>query len=296
MRLAIHNEESRSLRKLLTHDRPISWVIVIVLAGAAFWFVLKTPLTGDWSATFHEAAQHPLSPYDNSHHFVYPPWLTLVLWPFSLFEVALARALFAAASVMALAYAFQRLGGGFHGFLMTLLTPMVVTVLVRGETDAIPLLGLSMALSCGFTSQFLGIILLAVKPQTLGLVIPYIIWTSAHRWTLILALLLFAGTTLLVFGWWPAAIWVRLPDLYRAADLSIWPYGLPIGIFVLYQALKQKRVEYVVLTTYFFTPYLNWYSLNNEKFPLQQVFTEWTRWITSQTPEEKLYLLVDETK
>ena len=261
MRIAIYNEEKRSLKQLLAHDWPLSWPVVVALAGAAFWFVLAVPLTGDWSATFYEAAQHPLSPYDNSHHFVYPPWLTFILWPFGFFEVALARALFAAASVVALAFSFNKLGGGLHGFLMTLFTPLVLTVLVRGETDAIPLLGLILALHSGFPSQFLGILLLAIKPQTLGLVIFYIIWTSAHRWTLLLALLLFAGVTLLIFGWWPAAIWIRLPDLYRVDDLSIWPYGLPIGAFVVYQAIKKERIEYAALATFFFAPYLSWYSL-----------------------------------
>lgn len=36
--------------------------------------------------------------------------------------------------------------------------------------------------------------------------------------------------------------------------------------------------------------------LDNERFPLSQFFSEWTRWIVNQMPNEKLYLLVDETK
>src|SRR5690606_6459575 len=36
--------------------------------------------------------------------------------------------------------------------------------------------------------------------------------------------------------------------------------------------------------------------LDNEQFPLQDFFTQWTAWIVGKLPEEKLYLLVDETK
>lgn len=36
--------------------------------------------------------------------------------------------------------------------------------------------------------------------------------------------------------------------------------------------------------------------LDNDNFPLEAFFSEWTAWIMSQLPDEKLYLLVDETK
>jgi hypothetical protein len=36
--------------------------------------------------------------------------------------------------------------------------------------------------------------------------------------------------------------------------------------------------------------------LDNDRFPLAEFFKEWTRWIESQLPKGKVYLLVDETK
>lgn len=36
--------------------------------------------------------------------------------------------------------------------------------------------------------------------------------------------------------------------------------------------------------------------LDNRSFPLERFFTEWTRWVTRQLKQEKLFILVDETK
>ena len=36
--------------------------------------------------------------------------------------------------------------------------------------------------------------------------------------------------------------------------------------------------------------------LDNDNFPLASFFSQWTAWVSSQLPGNKLYLLVDETK
>lgn len=240
---------------------PVTWPIILGAAVLAGGLILLAPMTGDWRVTFYPAGQYWLSPYDNSRHFVYPPWLALILAPFALFSVTIARALFATVSVTILGYAVRALGGGLTAFLLALFSPVVLTILVRGEMDALPVLGLIFVLGEKYSSQFLGLILLALKPQTLAGAAVVAWLHSTHKWRLMAAFALFLLASLLVYGWWPGDILIRLPQLYRVDSLNLWPFGIPVGLALLFMAVKKENILLGALATLFLTPYINWYSL-----------------------------------
>lgn len=242
-------------------DLPLRWSVVLLVCVVAFWMVSRVNIREDWHVTFYPAGQNWLDPYENSFHLVYPPWLAVMLAPFTLLPEDLARGLFAAFSVALTAYAVHRLGGGFTTLLLVLLTPFYVTLLIRGETDALPVAGLALALPNPVGWQVVGLALLLLKPQTMGFAAAFLFLFSSHKKQLTVGLGLLFLFSFLVYGLWPLDIWERLPDLYRVDDVSLWPWGIPLGFLLLWRAYRQKSLEWAALATYFFVPYLNWYSL-----------------------------------
>ncbi len=242
-------------------DLPLRWPVVLLVCVVAFWLVSQVNIREDWHFTFYPAGQNWLDPYENSFHLVYPPWLAVILAPFTLFPEDLARGLFAAFSVALTAYAVHRLGGGFMTLLLVLLTPFYVTLLIRGETDALPVAGLALVLPNPVGWQVVGLALLLLKPQTMGFAAAFFFLFSPQKKQLIVGLGLLFLLSFLVYGVWPLDIWERLPDLYRVDDVSLWPWGIPLGLLLLGYGYRQKSLTIAALATYFFVPYLNWYSL-----------------------------------
>lgn len=260
-------------------DLPIRWPLVLGLGTLVFWLVQDVEMGGDWAVTFYPAGKNWLDPYENSFHLVYPPWLVVILAPLTLFSVDVARGLLAALSVVCIAYGIHKLGGGLVTLLFVLLTPFFITVLVRGETDAFPVAGLGLVLQGSLIGQVMGLLLLALKPQTLGIAAAFLFFLPHHKpeqtgrrqgWTQLMTqsqvqLTIGFGLALvpffLVYGWWPGDILARMPELQRGDDITPWPWGIPIGLVILYRAYRQRSLPWAALSTFFLVPYLNWYSL-----------------------------------
>ena len=94
---------------------------------------------------------------------------------------------------------------------------------------------------------------------------------------------------------WNETIAKRLPCLnsWQAENVSLFSIGVMRA-----ECCQQEQVARQVATGEKVASCTRRWRrfLDNEKFPLGRFFTEWTNWIVSQMPREKLYLLVDETK
>ncbi len=240
---------------------PITIAAALLIAVVVFLALLRVPMSPDWRATFYPAALDWTDPYQGDFHFAYPPWLALILAPFSLIPSPIGRALFGAVSLICLAYALHRLDGDFVALLLLTVSPMFVSVAVNGQVDAWPTLGLALSLLPGLWAQSAGILLLLLKPQVFGLAV-IVIWLKSPFKRQILLICAGAGLlSLLAYGWWPGAVAAMIPQLYRAADVSLWPYGLPVGVILFAIALRRQNVLLAALSTYFWAPYFGWYSL-----------------------------------
>ena len=51
-----------------------------------------------------------------------------------------------------------------------------------------------------------------------------------------------------------------LGTLYPPANISPWPYAIPLGLFLCYWAYRQENILYGALATPFLTPYIALYS------------------------------------
>lgn len=253
------------------------WLWTALLCGLVFGLVIQSDVRDDWHLTFFPAGKNWLDPYENSAHLVYPPWLALILAPYALFPEDVGRGLFAATSVALTAYSIRKLGGGFVTLLLVLLTPFYMAVLVRGQVDALPLMGLALAMQGSVPGQAIGLMLLMLKPQTMGLATVFLILLlaknaqrgadpraglRARRMQVAVGVGLMLALSFAVYGRWPLDIWQRLPALYRVDDISPWPWGIAAGLPMGYYAYRKRNLPLAALATYFFVPYFNWYSLS----------------------------------
>lgn len=203
------------------------------------------PPAVDWDAFFLPAIQAFLSsknPYD-VFGFYNPPWVLVVLAPFSVLPYDIGRALLIMCAVVSLALASRSLGASLVGTLAAILSPIAFNVLAWGNVEWIALLGLAFPPS-------LGIILLSVKPQmTFGVILFLLIetWRTRGAKQVFFAIaptaMLFA-LSFALYGFYPLK-WTHY-DIEAGMNFSFYPYTIPVGICLMIQAIRARKIGYAL--------------------------------------------------
>lgn len=230
---------------------------VVLALALLFWTALtRNTSPVDWQATYYPAARALLelgSPYARAPLFFAPVWSLFPLLPFAIFTVDISGALFFVVSLLGFAYLGYRMGCSPVGILALLLSAPVFNCIQTGNIEWIPLLG-------AFLPAPLGLVLLSMKPQSTLAIMAFIAVGVVQKQgmkklvlaatpTLLLTLLSWA-----VFGPW----FLRIGGAFDAAGvfvLSVWPYGLPVGLFLLYLAIRRHRLDYAVAASPLLSPY-----------------------------------------
>jgi hypothetical protein len=230
----------------------------LVIGGVlAVWMASFVP-NADWYGTFDPAGRgifHGRSPYEQPL-FLNPPWAVLLLLPFVLFPPALARGLILVCSLASLIYVAWRLHAPKVAVIALLLSPTAIGSLLAANLDAFVLLGV-------FLPPTWGLLALMIKPQIgLGPAVYHLIetWRSDKVRGVLLT---FAPVVMgyivgaILFPVWmdrmihkPGNVWNR----------SIFPYGIPLGVFFLWLAVRTRNVFFALASTPFFSPYLTFYT------------------------------------
>lgn len=219
----------------------------------AVWLASFVP-NADWSGTYDAAARgflHGRSPYEQPL-FVNPPWAVLVLAPFALLPPPLARGLVLVASLASLIYVAWRLRAPWLAMAAVLLSPTAVASLLAANLDALVLLGM-------FLLPTWGLFVLLIKPQIgLGVAAYDLVETwKFGRFSAVLRafapILLASVVSAFLFPSWidrmihkPANVWNR----------SLFPYGVPLGLFFFWLSLRTRNMYFALASTPFFAPYL----------------------------------------
>lgn len=267
--------ERTAIRLFMQKDEKWAKFLTILPAiGMAFWaFSLFIGSFDwefvDWTGVYHKLATQPLkSPYEWNYgglKLANPPWLLWILWPFSLLPARPALALWMTFSILISVWSIKKLGGNIYIALLTLCSPFFIRLFVHGQIDVVILLGFALLVTAETTIQRgLGIVFMMIKPQVLG-VAAVTHWLSLERKNKVLILLPLTTVALvsfLIYGLWP----LRMAENMRYLSgiftgLSIWPYGLPVGIMLLIISLKKDDVKLGALSTFFFVPYVGSHSL-----------------------------------
>lgn len=209
----------------------------------------------DWYETYYPATLVLLqggNPYQVPTLYN-PVWSLYPLIPFALLgEVAGGVAMFFTAFSVYVWAAFK-LGGTRNSVLFFILSPLVFYNLMLGNIDWLVVLGY-------FIPPPFGLFFLSLKPQIGLLPALYWAWAIYKRGGLadvvksyapvIICLLL----SFVIYGNWISGRDARLIGVDW--NLSVFPYGIPAGLYLVYLAIRGK-INRAVSASPFFSPYLS---------------------------------------
>lgn len=257
---------------MMTHRRQWAEILVLVLAilftavalARVISFFFPQAFT-DWKMVFYIAGQRPLQIYqdgDWQHAYNNAPWLAWLLIPFSLFPPAVGLALWLTLSILVFIWGLKRDGAGLYTMVLVLCSPGFFRLVAHGQVDAFIYLGFMLLQEPSLRRQQVGLLLMAMKPQVLGLGALVHLVYSPQRWWVMAPTAVLTLITFVFYGFWPLHIvqnsqWV----LDAFFNVSPWPYGIPIGLILLAIGLWQKNDRYGALATLFLSPYVATHSL-----------------------------------
>lgn len=189
--------------------------------------------------------------------FQSPPWMLLFLLPFTAFSFEIARGLVFVVSVLLYILIIRKVRVRPLAAIALFLSPTFIGGLLACNLDMFVLSGI-------LFSPVWGLFILLLKPQIgIGVALYYLVvsW-QAGRWRKVLRTL--APVTLsylLSFLIFP----ILLERILNKPSLdpwnrSIFPYGIPLGLFFLWLAIRNKNAYFALAVGPFLSPYLTFYS------------------------------------
>jgi hypothetical protein len=180
------------------------------------------------------------NPYVAAPLFFNPPWALLILTPLSLLPIQAARWLWLVLAMVGYFIVFKRLNLSKFATIAMFLSPFVYFDLGIGNLDWLVLLGATLPPTFGSWVVFL-------KPQISFALIA--LWVKQKNWLAVLPVI--ALGILFLVGFW------NLPttkEMLWSAD--IFPYGVPIGLTLIYFAFKKNDNLLALAAMPFLSPYL----------------------------------------
>jgi hypothetical protein len=238
-------------------------ILIAVLAFVLSDQALGISLGYDWLHTYRPAAlamAHGESPYSVDIYFA-APWAVLPLIPLALLPEQVSNVAVFLLGLFAFAYTAYKLNAKPAAIIIFLLSAPIVGCLIWGNIEWMPLLGLI------FPAP-IGLIFAIIKPQVgIGLVI-YWFFILMRTQGLVATIKAFLPVTLLtllsflLYGFWPLrfqeSLALSLGDLRY--NTSLWPYGIFIGLWLLYKAIQNQKSEIAVAASPFLSPYALQYT------------------------------------
>lgn len=232
------------------------FIITLLITVLTVVFYFYVPAGVDWEYTFSDAAKKWRDPYQNSL-FTNPPWALLFL-PHAFLPLQLGNAINLLLNFTVLLLIIRKFGGGTSAIMMVFTSPFILDLARTNNIDWIPALSL-------IVPPALGVLLLSVKPQTIGFVA--LVWWREKNFSprILVPTLAIAGLSFLIYGIWVSRL-AGLPDDAGLWNIAPFPFGIPLGLYLLYLAYRAKdskdSLVFAALATTFITPYIAPYSLN----------------------------------
>jgi hypothetical protein len=233
----------------------IAMIVMTPMVLALFIFFM--PPAVDWYRTFAEVATSPFQPYQVPS-YINPPWVALFLAPLGLLPVRVSQAVNAYLNILFLMLVLHRYQGDRFAYLLGFTSYPFMGLIANGTVEWVAMAGF-------WLQGAWGTFLLAAKPQ-IG-IFAALIWfkegTNKKQFLLILSALLIVS--LLLWGFWPVDLLHNIQTIQSSGmenwNFSLWPWGIPVGILLLYQAWKRSDDLLAVAATFCVIPYFTLHSL-----------------------------------
>src|SRR5579859_63026 len=218
----------------------------------------------DWTRAFLPAVRafmnggNPYAPLDPGGGYHNPPWLLPLLVPFGLLPPLWGHIGMGIVAITGLVALCVRLKRPWAALIVAGSIPMLSTI-YWANVEGFCLWGLAIGGPIGF-------FLLSVKPQVAGLVGLVWAWEAyqKERWMGVAKLVgptaAIAVVSTFIYPQWITAM-VESQSQVNSGAVNAWPWLVPLGLLLLYVALKLKRQSWAGLSTTMIAPYLRDHSL-----------------------------------
>jgi len=227
------------------------FLIAFLICGYAISLV-PGELYDDWRIYRH-AAQNILrgeTPYFENTGYFNPPWVAMLLIPFSLVPFRIGAGLLGVTTLfivisLCLKYEFNRIK-----VILIAVSPIVIYIIIHSQIDALILAGIFLPV------RWWPLVAIS-KPQiTLGL--------GAHALdksiikSSIIIFIVVLGVSFMIFGFWPGHIMMNSAQILHASWnmwRDIWPLYFPIGLTFILLGIQQKKVDWLIVASPFLLPF-----------------------------------------
>lgn len=231
--------------------------LCLVSPLVVFAFALYLPPASDFIDSFWPAAHFPFDPYRIAS-YLNPPWLALLLYPLTFLSERVAQALIAYLNLAVTLLIIARYGGNRWSFGLALTSAPFLSLLINGNMDWLPMLAFLIPAQWGMVA-------LLSKPQV-GSMAGLAWFKQTKRKDLFFVPAIgFLLVSFLVWGWWVTQM---VDHALRAGGRTVGPWNIapfpwliPIGLWLLYQAWKREDELVAVAATLCLVPYFAIYSL-----------------------------------
>lgn len=225
-------------------------LIVTMLAALVVVVRIYYPLGVDWEFTYSELPKYLSDPYE-LETFTNSPWIIFFL-PHAFLPVDWGNAINFVLTIVVLGLLIRKYRGGWQAMLLTFTSPVLLDIARTNNIDWLP--GLAF-----LVPPIIGIPIMAVKPQVLGGAA--LIWWKKKNFSirLLIPLIVLVLTSFILYGFWPFDLGV--PDIAYFWNFAPFPFMIPLGLWMLWQAWKKEDEILAAGATPFLTPYFAPYSI-----------------------------------
>jgi hypothetical protein len=246
----------------LTPRNLLILLVVLLLFLTGVYLAALLP-SADWFVTFDPAARGIFtghSPYEQPG-FIYPPWMAGLLLPLVLLPPFYAHGLMFMVCLTLLALIARRLQVSLLTFAAFLLSPTAFGALLVNNIDPLVVAGMLLP-------PVWGLFLLVAKPQIgIGVAIYYLgaAWQKGRFWGVVRTFaplgIAYSLAAILFPVWIQRLLYDPQMALSRTLfNRSTFPYLIPLGLFFLWLAFRNKNPYFALAASLFFAPYHTLYS------------------------------------
>jgi hypothetical protein len=257
----------------------------IVLLGAAALFILGLrlmltyiPFASDWERYFQPTARDwllgKLTLYgepDQITGFWNFPWFLWPLLPLAVWPVWLGWGVILIGTFLAMAWQTR----GYEKWWLVFVSPLIVDLVVNGQVEIIPLLGIALGWMAGNRPYLLGVglVLMAAKPQACLLVALWLLYHHRQRIRPLLVPIAVFLVSLAIHGWDWWLRWATGPSIlqlmsninnstpWRSIGLWMAPVAIALGLWSLRLPRTRRNLGALVTTGALVAPYMSSHSL-----------------------------------
>jgi hypothetical protein len=233
-------------------------IAAFLLVSPILIFFLSLPglIQVDWRDTFYKVSLQPFSPY-KVISYNYFPWPALVISPLGLLPYMVSRVINSYLNILFTFLIILKYKGGKLALFIVFTSMPVISLIATSSIEWVVMLGLLLA------NEYSPIFILA-KPQSCVFIL--FIWfkKATNKLKFVLPTLLFILASFIIWKNWPLDLLANLKFVkegMQSTSFSPWPWGIPLGLVLLFYAWKRSDEMLAILSTWFLAPFYNIHSM-----------------------------------